>query len=267
MTLGILDRLKKKGKKEEKEAYYLQYQPAGQKGWVPVERFNFPISINEAQQYMLEAGVYNLQKRVGGMIAGYAWEKPYVVKGVASEEAEEEKGGKVTDSDRIAKAIEDDMVRAVRWFKLPEMIQKAIKNAFGGGENPIAEMAEGGAAVVTAKGIKEVLKGMKGDWQELDEIFGSKATTEDKKIPVKGDIPAWLVYMPDIIDQMGEKIEKRLERIGFIGEAKPSEKLLKMPEKPVATKKLDLGRIKREVVEKEEKEEKKGGGESKPEEQ
>lgn len=263
--MGRLDKLLRRKKKEEKEAYYLQYQPAGQKGWVPVERFNFPITINEAQQYMLEPGVYNLQKRVGGMIAGYAWDEPYTVKGARVEEVEEEKGGKVTDSDRISKAIEDDMVRAVRWFKLPKMIQQAIRGAFGD-ENPIGEMVEGGAAVVTAKGIKDVLKGMKNDWKDLDDIFGSKATTEDKKIPVEGTIPAWLVYMPDIIDQMGEKIEKRLEKVGLIGEEVPKKKMLEMPEKPVVTKKLDLSKIKRETVGKDEKEEKKDGGESKPKE-
>ncbi len=38
-------------------------------------------------------------------------------------------------------------------------------------------------------------------------LFGSEG------IPVKGEIPAWVVYGPKVIDQIGESLEKRLDRI------------------------------------------------------
>ena len=247
--MGILDRLRRKGKKEEKETYYLQYQPAGQKGWVPVERFAFPIEVKDAMQYMNDAGVYNLQKRVGGMIAGYAWDKPYVVKGEAEEGVTVERDTSRVHSDAVAKAIEDDMVRAVRWFKLPQMIQSSIKQAFGG-EVPFGEGGSSGGS----KSLKEQLTEMRKEYDDLGSIFGSVTDTQTKKIPVKGEIPAWLVYMPDITDQMMENVEKRLGKWGLIGEEVPKRKMLEMPEKPVKTKMLDLESLKG-------KEEKKGGKE------
>lgn len=60
-------------------------------------------------------------------------------------------------------------------------------------------------------------------------------------IPVKGEIPAALVYGPHIVEQISEIIEKRIDKIatkyGLVespgaGPAKPKEPLIKIPEKP-----------------------------------
>lgn len=244
------------GKKEEGEAYYLQYQPEGQRGWMPVERFAMSVDVKDVVDYMTEPGVYNLQKRVGGKIAGYAWDKPYTVK--SSEGAEAVKGerlGTATESDKIALAIENDMMRAVRWFKLPEMIQGAIKKAFGG-EVPF--QGEGGQASAPGQlSLREQLAGMRKEYDDLGEIFGSKTDTQSKKIPVKGDIPAWLVYLPEITDQMADSFEKRLTRWGWIGETAPRQRLLEMPARPERTRRVDLKSIKKS---KEGKVEEVGGG-------
>jgi len=59
-------------------------------------------------------------------------------------------------------------------------------------------------------------------------------------LPVKGELPAWMVYGPYFIDQMGEAVEKRMDKIahkyGLVGppeapSGKPKE-LIPLPPKP-----------------------------------
>lgn len=256
--MGKLDWLFRRGKKEPEVAYYLQFQPKGQKGWVPVERFTFPVSPEDAKEYMVEPGVYNLQKREGGRISGYAWKDPYVVKGDGEKGLVTERVPGMTDSDRIAQAIESDMTRAVRWFKLPKLIQQAIRSAFGEEGNPIESMAAGGGAAVTAKSLRDTIKELRDEYSDLREIFGSSTDTQSKKIPVKGDVPAWLVYLPEIVDQVGDNVEKRLERFGLIGEKKSHRRLLNMPERPKKKVRVDLGKLKEETSSKKKGAEKRG---------
>lgn len=260
--MGLLDRFIKKKKKEEAEAYYLQYQPEGQKGWLPVERFAFPISLKEAMQYMVEPGVYNLQKRKGGMIAGYAWDEPYTVKGEAGEEGAGERAGRVTDSDRIATAIESDMVRAVRWFKLPDMIQSAIKKAFGGDEG-LSGVLKGGAGLQIPEGktldqyLDDVEQNRYDRFKKQSERYGyaPKGSVSGEAEPeYEGKFPIWMhpKGIPAIVDGVLEQVDKRLAKWGLTGEEKPKKKMLELPEKPVKTKRLDLSGIKKkeEKVEK-----------------
>jgi len=244
--VGLLDFLRGKKKKEPDVLYLLMYQPKGQRGWVPVERFTYAPEKEEVSSLMLEPGVYNLQKREGGRISGYAWKEPHTVAGEGAERvvAEKVEG----ESDRVARAIEDDMVRAARWFKLPALIQSAIRQAMGD-DNPLHGVAGGGESI-KVKTLKEQLHELRGEYEDLHSIFGSTTDTQTKKIPVKGEIPAWLVYLPEVADQVGDTVEKRLNKWGLIGETVSKKKLLSMPEKPLKTKRLDLKAIKKKIGEK-----------------
>lgn len=265
-ALGRFDWFRKKAKPKE-EAYYLQYQPTGQKGWVPVERFAYPISIAEAMSYMSQPGVYNLQKRVGGMIAGYAWDEPYVVRGEVSEVATAERG---TESDKVASAIENDMLRAVRWFKLPNMIQDAIKKAFAGGDEASGIFGGGGGGLQLPEGktMDEYLDDLEQKryerFKKQADRFGyaPKGSVSGEVEPeYEGKFPIWLhpKGIPAIIDGVLGKIDERLTRWGFIGEQKPTKKLLDLPEKPPPTKRLDLKSLRKGS---EKKVEKSGGEQS-----
>lgn len=256
--MGVLDKIFRRKKKEPELAYYLQCQPLGQKGWVPVERFDFPASVEDCKGYMTEPGVYNLQKRVSGRIGGYVWEKPFVVKGEKGQIVASRMGGGGTESDKIAQAIETDMVRAVRWFKLPDLIQQAMRKAFGG-ENPFLGGGNGGGQGVTARTVKDAIKSLKEEYEDLHGMFGSTTDTVEQRMKVKGELPAWLVYLPQIADQMGDTIEKRLDKWGLIGSPTGGRRLLTMPDKPVRKRKLDLTKLKRKKEEKVEKGEKKVG--------
>lgn len=58
-------------------------------------------------------------------------------------------------------------------------------------------------------------------------------------VPISGSIPAWWIFIPSIVDDVLNSIEKRLDKfIGFMQPTPPSvqgEELIKLPETPIIT--------------------------------
>ncbi|GAI53709.1 unnamed protein product, partial [marine sediment metagenome] len=89
------------------------------------------------------------------------------------------------------------------------------------------------------KTIVEQLKEAKGDLATLKELF-PESTTGSDQIPIKGEIPAWMVFAPQAIDTGMDAIEKRLLRWGVISPedvvAGEQEEFIEMPNRPAAAK-------------------------------
>jgi len=232
---------KERGVKSEKGvSYRLVWMPRGKKGWKEVEAFAFPVKPDECEELMLKAGSYQLQKRVMGNIAGYEWTEPYTVEkdveGASSDVVEVDTGKpKLTDSDKIMQLIEDDLLRGLRWVKLPELIAQAYAKV--GGVNLTGSGGKGDGEPVKQKSIGELLAEGKAEYDKLASFFAPKGstTTKEMEIKVEGTIPAWLAWGPEFVDRAMDKVEKRLDKWGLIGgEEKEVEKgpLLKLPDKP-----------------------------------
>ncbi len=70
----------------------------------------------------------------------------------------------------------------------------------------------------------------------LDGLFPS-ATTGNRDIPLSGSIPAWMAFVPQVIDQSANALEIRLQRWGLIeavgaSELSKEEDPIRLPEKP-----------------------------------
>jgi len=84
----------------------------------------------------------------------------------------------------------------------------------------LAELAEllsevAGTKRATEEDLIDAFMSLKKKYDKLQELFGTvKASMpEEAQIPIKGEIPAWAVYLPNVLDKMMEKVEQRLNRI------------------------------------------------------
>lgn len=260
-------------RREEKEKYILLWREPGTRERHPIAEYDYPVEKDEIEGMLTEPGEYLLMKKFKGRWAGKVWDKPIVIREEEVAERVEESIKNVkkrkVDSDAIAEAIEEDLVRGFRWLTLPQMISQAFKKAQEQVNIPQLFGSERSEGVVSdSKNFKKMLLETKKEFDELAELFGyapkRETDIQEKRIPVKGEIPAWLVYMPDAVDTALEKIERRLERWGVV-EKKESEiekamegeeELIKLPEKP----KIDISKIEELKVEEEKIEEKKEEG-------
>lgn len=252
--MGVKDWLVRKlGGKPEEEAYegmyYLVFQPAGKRGYRTHHIFENPVTKDDAMAVMTEAGTYLLQKRVKGKIVGQVWDNAHVVAGEAVVEEEPVKRGRLApDSDRVASAIEDDLVRAFRWFSLPTMIKQGIEKALGGeGMEGLAGALGGGGRglkIPEGKTLEEYLDDLE---QKRHERFLAQAerygyaprgTTSGEELPeYEGKFPIWLhpKGVPKIVDESLSMVEKRFKRWGLIGvggEEEEGELMKDFPKKP-----------------------------------
>jgi len=118
----------------------------------------------------------------------------------------------------------------------------------------LAELAEllsevAGTKRATEEDLIDAFMSLKKKYDKLQELFGTvKASMpEEAQIPIKGEIPAWAVYLPNVLDKMMEKVEQRLNRIMKItsgeteGEQQRSVSAPPFPEFPEVGGSSDLG--------------------------
>ena len=271
----VFDWLRRRGKKKTEGAvYHLVFQPKGTAGWRPVEKFGYPVEQEEAMAFMVNAGTYHLQERVHGKIMGYAWKQPYIIEGKRAKREDEESIPGRTESDRVAEAIETDMVRAVRWMKLPVMISAAMQQAMGGEEAMKGLMGGGGTVglqIPEGMTLEEYLDDLEQKrfdrFKNMAERHGyvPKGSTSGEAFPeYEGKLPIWMhpKGVPEMIDQGMEKVERRLEKWKLIPSGKKSvgkeESVFEMPPRPESSAKT----AELEAIEEQEKEETEGEPES-----
>ena len=87
---------------------------------------------------------------------------------------------------------------------------------------------------VTEDDVIRKLEELRAKYERLEKLFGySRVRSEDVEVPVKGEIPAWAVYMPRMLERMLDSVERRMRQWGLIGGiGGTSEKMPEFPKFP-----------------------------------
>lgn len=192
---------KRKRIEEAKVSYVLKRQNPDGRGMTKVCDLAGPVSIDELYPH-LEPGIYALHKYTEGKSGFEVVWGPVEVVGEEPAKRERTEKHKISPISGIV-----DAVQYLKDFKDDlNLLYNTLKDVVG-------ETSED-------KLINELGK-LREKYEKLDNIFGSKAKgTGGTTIPVEGKIPAWMVFMPNLTDDVMDNIERRLARWGLI-EAKP----------------------------------------------
>lgn len=201
--------------------------------------FDYPVEPEEVKSMGLPRGRYILQEAVEGgrIVKGNVWGEPVEIEESPMGEEEVEmmkrvEEGEETESDRLARTIERDFERAIRWFRLPEIIKEAAKKVIG-----IEPVFGGGSAKGELEHAIEIMKKYKNEIEEIAGIFGytkgEAKAGRPEEIPVQGSLSAWAVYGPRLVRETLRGIREEVREFmkDLSGEVeKEVEKLPRIPE-------------------------------------
>jgi len=218
--MGILDRLlrrKKKGE-DEKDVKYILKRRGESGGMEKVAELQEPTPIENLYK-TLTPGIYSLHKYKKGQTGFDVVWGPVEVLG----EAEEKTGG----TSGVRKSPFAAMKEQLEGFKEIKDDMKEMGALF------TDLFAEKKVSMEDAMGYFDTLKKHK---DSLDALFPG-ATTKSNEIPLSGTIPAWMAFVPQVIDQSADALEKRLVRWGLVeGVGTPAmgtgEDPIRLPERP-----------------------------------
>jgi len=113
--------------------------------------------------------------------------------------------------------------------KLDKLGNIGVKLARFGGKN-IVELPEGKTMEDYVIDMMEKLKEKK---EKLDKVLGeSKVRDKEAELPIEGKVPAMMVYAPKMLEQMLDITERKLKRMGLLGEDYGSVSRKEVPEFP-----------------------------------
>jgi len=242
--MGLLDIFR--GKKQREE-YVLVFQPEGKKGKIPVQVFPEFVSMEDVEEMLKESGEpgrYMLQKKIGGRWAGNAWDRDLVISGEGTEIPEEKLRKSRTSSDRIAELIEEDLTRGFRWLSLPNMIAQAFRKAQEDFKIDLGKSSEGEKIIRLKEGqdITDLIMEEYEKFRKKAEVFGyvksSGTTGQTDKLPVKGEVPWQYVYVPELIDKIGDIVTKRAVLFGLVSPKEIKERERELAEMEMKEKKI-----------------------------
>ncbi len=217
--MGLLERLGiRKSKVAMPDVKYVLKRRASNGGMAKVMELKAPVTIEDVYQH-LEPGIYALHKYTRGQ-SGFEQMWQHEVLGEERQKAvtTEKKTSPFSGLRQFAediKSAQDDLNEAFTIL------------------GPMMGFKKEGES--KTKSVVEQLKEAKEDLKTLQELF-PPATTGAKEIPVRGDIPAWMVYAPQAVDILLDNVEKRLYKWDLIAPEKKEDtstkEFINIPNRP-----------------------------------